>query len=216
VSAVPALRAPQQTRSIATRARLVESAAAALVEMGLQGASTGAIARSAGMSHGALFKHFPTKADLLAASVEALLAGYVIEFRDEMTRAGGLAPLPPHERIRPGVAALWRIFRKPGMHAVFEVYVAARTDAALAARLVPILERHRGAILVEAARLLPEIAAVPAEATAAVDAVVYAMQGVALGMFAPDERAEPEQLAFFTRLAERELERALALSPARS
>jgi AcrR family transcriptional regulator len=200
------VRGPQQSRSVATRARLVEAAAGALIDAGYAGASTAVVAERAGVSQGALFKHFATKADLLAASVEALLAGYVEDFR---AGVGRLATGAPHQRIRPAVAALWSIFRKPGMHAVFEIYVAARTDPALASRLGPILERHRAAILAEAHRLLPELAAVPADITVAVDAVVYAMQGVALGLFAPDERADAEHLAFFTRLAEHELDRAL-------
>jgi AcrR family transcriptional regulator len=218
---VPARRAPQQPRSIDTRARLVGAAAAVLVEYGFQGASTSAVAAGAGVSQGALFKHFPTKSDLLAACVEALLAGYVVDFRDDMARRlamiGGaaLAANGPRERVRPAVASLWGIFRRPGMRAVFEVYVAARTDAALAAQLAPILERHRAAILAEAARLLPELAAAPDEAAFAIDAVVYAMQGAALGVFAPDARAEAEQVAFFTRLAEHELERALAAARTR-
>ena len=213
---MPALRPPQQSRSLETRARLIAAAAQALVDLGFQGASTSQVAGLAGVSQGALFKHFPTKADLLAACVEALLGGYVREFRDDMaSRLGAGAQHAPRERVDAAVAALWRIFRKEGMRAVFEVYVAARTDAALAAELGPILERHRAAILVEAARLLPEIAAAPDEAAFAIDAVVYAMQGAALGVFAPDARAEAEQVAFFTRLAEHELERALAAARTR-
>jgi AcrR family transcriptional regulator len=204
---VTTIRGPQQSRSVATRARLVEAAAGALIDLGFAGTSTAAVAERAGVSQGALFKHFPSKADLLAACVEAVLAGYVEDFRAGVIPAATGAA--PHQRIRPAVAALWSIFRKPGMHAVFEIYVAARTDPALASRLGPILERHRATILAEAHRLLPELAAVPADITIAVDAVVYAMQGVALGLFAPDERADAEHLAFFTRLAEHELDRAL-------
>jgi AcrR family transcriptional regulator len=222
----PAVRPPQQSRSLATRARLVEAAARALVDLGFAGASTSAMAQRAGVSQGALFKHFPAKADLLAACVERLLADFVVEFRADVVRRLAAAPsaagtrLPPQvvltaeARVAPAVAARWAIFRRPAMHAVFEVYVAARTDAALAERLAPILTRHREAILAEARLLFPEVARhAPAEADAAVDAVVYAMQGVALGLFAPDDRVEAEQLAFFTRLAEHEL--GLAITAAR-
>jgi hypothetical protein len=95
------------------------------------------------------------------------------------------------------------------MHAVFEVYVAARTEPALARALAPILERHRENILVEARRVFPEVAA-RAELPPVVDAVVYAMQGVVLGLFAPDGIDDAVHLAFFERLALRELESALA------
>jgi hypothetical protein len=68
--------------------------------------------------------------------------------------------------------------------------------------LVPILDRHRAAILDQARRLFPQH---PGDFDAAVDAVVYAMQGAALGLFAPRPDLEIEHLAFLERLARREL-----------
>jgi AcrR family transcriptional regulator len=186
----------QQARAVATRARLLDATADALVELGLAGASTPAIAARAGVSQGALFKHFATKAELLAAAVERALAAFVRTFQ-----ASGA------ETIHDAFTTLWTIFREPAMRAVFEVYIAARTDDALAALLAPILQRHRGAILAEARRLFPVAPDVEPEFAAAIDAIVYAMQGAALGVFAPDSDAEAQQLAFLERLAIRELER---------
>jgi AcrR family transcriptional regulator len=206
---MPALREPQQERSVATRARLVKAAAGCLVKLGYSGASTAQMAAKAGVSQGALFKHFPTKADLLAACLAQILADMVASFSDTVDAAAA-SRLPLDRRIRPAIAALWRIFRAPGMRAVFELYVAARTDGALAAHFEPILTRHRDAILVEARRLFPELPP-RAEFDAAVDAVVYAMQGVALGVFAPESEAgDAAHLAFFERLAQHELASALA------
>lgn len=200
-----ALRPPLQARSIATRGKLVAAAAQVLATQGYQRATTQAVADAAGVSQGALFKHFPTKGALLAACVEHILAGFVAAFRAEAAtlprrRASTLAA-----RVRPAVTGLWRIFRRPAMHAVFEVYVAARTDPELERALAPILERHRENILAEARRLFPELARHP-ELASVVDAVVYAMQGVVLGLFAPDATTEAAHLAFFERLAVRELE----------
>ncbi|MCE9578734.1 MAG: hypothetical protein K8W52_36755, partial [Deltaproteobacteria bacterium] len=109
--------------------------------------------------------------------------------------------------IAPVCAGLWRIFRQPAMRAVFEIYVAAHTDAALAARLAPILERHRAAIFAIARRLFPtQAAAIPAaDFEGAVDAIVLSMQGAALGPFAPGQSDDSNHLAFLERLARREL-----------
>ena len=52
-----------------TRAKLLEAAAAAFAEQGYDGARVGEIARRAGLSTGAIYAHYPTKAALL---VEAL------------------------------------------------------------------------------------------------------------------------------------------------
>ncbi|MCB9562280.1 MAG: TetR/AcrR family transcriptional regulator [Kofleriaceae bacterium] len=198
------LREPQQSRSLATRERLLDGTARSLCEVGLAGTSTAAIAARAGVSQGAVFKHFATKADLLGHAVAHMLADMVATFRADIGAAVADAGGDP---IRAACVVLWRIFRQPSMRAVFEIYVAARTDDALAARLAPILDGHRAAILIEARRLFPEVAAPSADLDDAVDAVVYAMQGATLGLFAPGPEAGDEHLAFLERLARRELAR---------
>jgi len=195
---------PVQARSVATRERLLDAAAAALVERGLASASTALIAAGAGVSQGAVFKHFATKPDLLAATVERILAGFVRDFRRDTAVE---LRKPSVDAIRASCVVLWRIFRDPAMRAVFEIYIAARTDAELADRLAPILERHRGAILDEARRLFPEVYTPSPDLDAAVDAVVYAMQGAAIGLFSPHADDDVGHLAFLERLARRELAR---------
>ena len=193
-----------QLRGAITRGKLVAAAAEVLVEEGLAGTTTIAVAQRAGVSQGGLFKHFPSKTDLLAAAVERLLGGFVGEFDREVKKALKKKGADP---VRVSCAVLWRIFRRPEMRAVFEVYVAARTDAGLAQRLAPVLERHRDTIMIEARLLFPEVKGKRGDFEAAVDAVVYAMQGAALGLFAPDPDAEVGHLAFLERLARRELGR---------
>lgn len=203
---VAPLRAPQQLRAVATRERLLDATAACLCDLGLAGTSTAAIAGRAGVSQGAVFRHFATKTELLAHAVQRILAGMVTSFRGAIDAAvadaGG-------DRVHAGCAVLWRIFRAPEMRAVFEVYVAARTEHDLGARLPPILDAHRAAILDEARRLFPGLAAAAEsiEVIEAIDAVIYAMQGAALGLFSPDPADEAPHLAFLERLAHRELAR---------
>ena len=57
---------PQQApeRGAATRARLLQAAAAVVDEAGYGGASVAAIAERADLSAGALYRHFPSKSDL--------------------------------------------------------------------------------------------------------------------------------------------------------
>lgn len=197
---------PQQLRSQLTRVRIVEAAAKCIAQQGYAGASTAVVAQAAGVSQGALFKHFPTKAQLLAASVASILADMVERFRaDALKRLLRAAPRTLEDRIGPAIAALWAVFRAPDMPALFDVYVAARTDKALAAELAPLLDNHRARVLGEARNLFPEHAAHP-EFDSVIDAVVYTMQGVALGLFAPDSESEARHLALFERLARRELE----------
>jgi AcrR family transcriptional regulator len=191
---------------VATRARLLDAAAAVLGHDGLRGATTAAIASRAGVSQGALFKHFPTKVELLAAATESMLASLVVAFRAALPAE---PPATIEARLRLGVEALFLVFRLPTMQALFEIYLAARTDPELGRALEPLLVAHRANIQAEARALLPELAHEPA-LESGVDAVVYAMQGVALGLFSDDARRDQEHLAFFERLAQHELAASLS------
>ena len=205
---VEALKPAQQARSVATRARLVEAAGRCLVERGYAGASTATVAAAAAVSQGALFKHFPDKARLLGACVEAQLASLVAAFASDLqARLSGVEPTF-EARLEGGIRALWAIFRRREMSAIFEVYVAARTDPALEVILAPLLQAHRQRIVGQAAVLFPEAAPHP-DFEPVVDAVVYAMQGAVLGLFAPDEGADERHVALFERMARHELTRLL-------
>jgi AcrR family transcriptional regulator len=195
---------PQQARAVVTRERLVEAAAGLLAREGLRGTTTAGVAAAAGVSQGALFKHFDTKTALLAAAAEAALAALIDDFRAQVgSHAGSTLP----ERLRAAIAALWGVFRRPAMQGLFELYLAARTDADLGAALAPLLTAHRARVHAEALRCLPELAGAAAAAPAAqaIDAVVFAMQGVAVGLFAGDQPSESDLLSFFERLARNEL-----------
>jgi AcrR family transcriptional regulator len=70
VSADLTARQPQQDRSRATRARLLEAAVACLAEVGWSGSTVGEVAERAGVSRGAAQHHFPTREALFVAAVE--------------------------------------------------------------------------------------------------------------------------------------------------
>ena len=195
-----------QARSVRTRERLVVAARDALVELGLNNTPTAIIAQRAGVSHGALFKHFPTKTDLLIAVVQAILADLVVGFGEELEAEARKRP-PTLDPVKAACAALWRVFRRPDMRVVLEIYVAARTDAALAEGLEPVIDRHQARVITQARQLFPDAAAVNPELDDAVLAIVYAMQGAAVGLFCPDPDREVAHLAFLERLARRELAR---------
>jgi AcrR family transcriptional regulator len=86
VSAFPANRArrSQQERRDETQRRLLEATLACLTELGYARTTTPEIVKLAGVSQGALFKHYPSKAELLSASIEhlftQLVAGYEQSF----------------------------------------------------------------------------------------------------------------------------------------
>src|ERR1041385_7343752 len=67
-------RITQLERVEAMRARLLDATADLLAERGFTATSTNDVVRRAGVSRGALAHHFPTKADLMAAASEHIVA----------------------------------------------------------------------------------------------------------------------------------------------
>jgi AcrR family transcriptional regulator len=194
------LRLPQQARSVATRRRLLDAAVETLLARGLARTSTTEVCRRAGMSQGALFKHFASKAALLAATTEHLFAQLVDDFR-----RGFAAIAQEEDRVAAAVHALAAIFRQPRLEVAFDLYAAARTDAELHGALAPVLARHRENLHREARALFPEVA--DAESfLPVVDTVVDALQGAAIGaLVLPDAASEACRLEQLVAYAHREL-----------
>jgi AcrR family transcriptional regulator len=129
-------RMPQQERSRATQARLLEATVDCLVDHGWSGTTTTVVAARAGVSRGAQLHHYPTKAALVMAAVEHLAELRATELRAEA------ATLPPGpRRLDRVIDMLASAFTGPLFVAALEVWVAARTDRTLRAALVPLEAR---------------------------------------------------------------------------
>jgi AcrR family transcriptional regulator len=191
----PARRTQQQRRE-ATRARLLGAARDALVERGHAGTTTSEVCRRAGVSQGALFKHFASKGELLAATAEQLFAHLIDAYRDTLPRLAGV-----QDRAAAAVGLLWDVFEDARLLAAIELYAAARTDRELAARLAPVAERHGENLHALAHELFPEAAAHSPDFDAVVSVVVQAIQGATLGSLASgDRRSFAPMLALLTDL----------------
>ena len=186
----------QAERTASTRARLLGATIAALSEAGYARTTTTEVCRRAGVSQGALFKHFPSKTALVCRAAEHLFAALIADFRSAFAAVAGES-----DRVGAAVRALWSVFREPRLQAAFELYLAARTDAELAAALRPVYDRHTENLRREAGALFPGPAAANADFAAIVDLVVSAMQGVAMGGEAlRDDARDARLLEYVTRL----------------
>jgi AcrR family transcriptional regulator len=123
----------QQERSDATRARLMAAAVDSLVEHGWAGTTTTVVAERAGVSRGAQLHHYPSRADLVLAAVQHLGAARFAEARERAARL----PAGPG-RTAAVLDMLARLHTGPLFRAMLEVWVAARTDDALRAAVVPL------------------------------------------------------------------------------
>lgn len=70
------------------RRRLMESTIRLMAEKGVSGATVRAITADAGVSHGLIGHYYPTKDDLLVASLEHLFSGVAEDVRHQIDAAG--------------------------------------------------------------------------------------------------------------------------------
>ena len=139
----------QQQRREETVGRLLEACIATIIEVGYARASAAIITKRAGVSVGALFRHFETMSDFMAATASEVLRRQLESFTKQV------AEIPAD---RPALEAALVILRDitsgPTNAAFYELMVAARTDEKLKDTLQHELGQY-GAKILDAARALP-------------------------------------------------------------
>ena len=177
----PLQRKTQEERSLQTQNRLLDATISCLITDGYSAITTTKVCRLSGMSQGAIFKHYPTKNDLVTAAI-AKLYDHLIDVFEY-----AIEGLPPEgDRIGVCLTALWALFDMPALLAVYDLHIAARTDPQFREALEPFERRHRQKIRDAAARIFPEFTENPRFFTA-IDIILGVMQGAAVGKLALPE-----------------------------
>jgi AcrR family transcriptional regulator len=199
-SAAPRPRVPQQERSRATQARILDAAVRVLTESGYEGFTTAVVSQRAEVSKGALFKHFPARETLLVATVLHLFERQRGRFASALMRLEGQNV---RERVRAAIRALWDLLRDPEYLAVLQVYGAARTNAKLASALGPIAEEEAAGTHAAGTLLFTSFGVPPdADVGGLIAIVFYALEGMA-----QDEGFNGEPTPGYYEQAFRQLER---------
>ena len=129
-SALPRRRT-QAERRAASRAKLLDATITSLAELGYAGTSLPEVVRRAGLSNGGLWRHFRSKAELMAAAsleAEQRLVESTVE------TGGG-------DATDGVVTQLLHWSTQPAMHAIVELLLASRGDAELKEALTELDER---------------------------------------------------------------------------
>jgi AcrR family transcriptional regulator len=172
-----AARRTQEERRAATIGALVEATIETLVELGYARTTVQEICRRAGVSTGALFRHFPTRQDMLVAAAEEVSRRQIAAFAER------LDAVPADRRELGVVLELMRQGSRAPVNAVwFELLIAARTDTDLHAKLLPAAKRLGAAISGQAASVsLTDLPDVPPEVFAtAVFTMIHVFDGEAI------------------------------------
>ena len=156
----------QQQRREETVARLLDASIAAIVEVGYARASAAEITKRAGVSVGALFRHFETMGDFMAATALEVLRRQL----DLGTKA--VAEIPADRPALDAMLAILRdVTRNPTNAVMYELMIAARTDEKLRATLQDVLIEY-GAKIYDTFRGLPGADTVPENTLAALVATL--------------------------------------------
>jgi AcrR family transcriptional regulator len=140
----------QQQRREETVARLLDASIATIVDVGYARASAAVITERAGVSDGALFRHFSTMGDFMAATAHEVLRRQLELFTKRV------AEIPADKPSLAGVLAILRDLTTNSTNAVlYELLIAARTDERLRTALREVLTQYMSKIL-ELARALPQ------------------------------------------------------------
>lgn len=165
----------QQQRREETIARLLDASIDTIIEVGYARASAAVIAKRAQVSDGALFRHFPTMGEFMAATANEVMRRQL----DLFTKQSAQIPAD-----RPALQAALTILRDVTGNAtnavMYELLVAARTDQKLRETLADVLADYTEDMC-DIARSIPGAEQFPTDTFAALVAIMRnAFDGAAL------------------------------------
>jgi AcrR family transcriptional regulator len=156
----------QQQRREETVASLLDASIAAIVDVGYARASAAVITKRARVSDGALFRHFDTMGDFMAATAYEVMRRQLDLFTKQV------AEIPADKPALEAVLTILRDITGNSTNAVmYELMIAARTDEKLRATLEDVLAEYSARIY-ETARALPTADQFPEQTFAALVAMV--------------------------------------------
>jgi AcrR family transcriptional regulator len=186
----------QQQRRDETVARLLDASIATIVAVGYARASAAVITKRAGVSVGALFRHFDTMGDFMAATAHEVLRRQLDEFTKRVAEIPADRPA-----LEPILMILRDITRNSTNTVMYELMIAARTDEKLRATLQLVLAEYSAKIY-DAARALPGAENMPEKTLVALAATLTnAFDGAAIvRAVLPHPEVDAEQIQFLASL----------------
>ncbi len=164
----------QAQRRDEMRRVLLDAAVDSLVEHGFAGTTTLEVQRRAGVSRGALLHHFPSKAELLVATI-----GHLTEMRARELKARASELPEGPARIDAVLDLLWECFAGPLFQVSIELRAAARTEPELRRVLTAAERGVRDGILAQTRAMMGKDVAARPGFEAAIDLTLHLMMGAA-------------------------------------
>ena len=128
----------QARKSEATQRLVIDTTIRCLAKYGYHETSYIRISEESGMSRGAMRHHFPSRTDVMRATIE-----YLHEKRLSAFRKAAANVTEDEDRTRANIEALWQHVNHPIFMVFIDLALAARKDRELAAIFRPAQENFR-------------------------------------------------------------------------
>jgi AcrR family transcriptional regulator len=186
----------QQQRREETVARLLDASIDTIIDVGYARASAAVIAKRAKVSDGALFRHFPTMGDFMAATAREVMRRQLDAFTKQVAEIP--ADKPPLEAA---LTIMRDLTGNPTNTVMYELMVAARTDEKLRATLQEVLTEYVANIY-DVAKALPGADRFPDDTFIALVAIITnTFDGAAIvRAVLPQPEIEANRIALLAKL----------------
>jgi AcrR family transcriptional regulator len=177
------VRRTQAERSAAMRQRLLDATIDCLVTYGYAGTTTQRVAQRAGVTRGAQIHHFKAKEDLVAAAIEHLARRRA---QKAIAEIGMIKDNP--DMVTAILDFLWSLHQGPIFVATIELWIASRTDRALAAQIERVEPVVNAGVFAAIVQLLPDQAG-QRELRHAAYTTMDAIRGLLISSFVDGDQA---------------------------
>ncbi len=184
----------QARKSLATQLQIIETAIRCLAKYGYHDTTYIRISEESGISRGAMRHHFPSRVDIMKATIEHLHNKRLAAFR----KAAASFPDGP-SRTRANIKALWQHVNHPTFMVFIDLALAARKDRELAAIFRPAQRTFRQECYYAALELFPEWLKHREQLRTAIDLALYMMEGMVLDDLSPNGESAMRLLDFLAR-----------------
>ncbi len=182
----------QAQKSAMTRDSILDAAVACYIEIGYAETTTAKIAGRAKVSRGAMLHHFPSKTDLIRASVEHLHHKMVALYKNNIKKV--TRDLDLDERNRRGLEGYWNYLSSDLYTAHHELCVAGRTDSELRGILSTAITEFDRAQWEANKELFPEWSARGELYELALDISRFMMEGMAIAAMVRNDDAHSKRM----------------------
>lgn len=184
----------QARKSQATQRLIIDTTVKCLAKYGYHETTYIRVSEESGISRGAMRHHFPSRADIMKATMEYLHQKRLTAFRK------AAASIPQgRSRTKANIEALWQHVNHPMFMVFIDLALAARKDQELGAIFRPAQRIFRQECYYAALELFPEWLKQREQLRTAIDLALYMMEGMVLDDLSPNGETAARLLDFLAR-----------------